>query len=214
MVLEHVHEILPATAVARQSASERLKQLEQDSRKVPDAFYADANDTPELPKEQARIAAERAEAETQLTQFTISEERIVTKLNSCLDLLGNAHGYYSASDAKGRRDLNQSVFAHIYVLDDDIIASDLTPPYQILMNDNLAAELESERKREQNIDVRIKDLIRASEVAEANNRGQEWIPRDLPAKARRIAPNARIPGSLAVERPRGQMPWERKNHGP
>lgn len=214
VVLDHVQEILPATAVARQSASERLRQLEQDSRKVLDAFYADAIDTPELRNEQARIATERAEAETQLSQFNVSEERIVTKLNGCLDLLGHAYEYYSAAGPKLRRELNQSVFVHIYVHDDDIIASDLTPAYQMLMNDNLAAELASERKREQNIDVRTKDLIHATEVAESDDRGQEWILQDLPPKARRIDPDARIPGFLAVERPRGQMPWERKNHGP
>ncbi|MCF8785267.1 recombinase family protein [Rhodococcus ruber] len=210
LILDHMRVLLPDAVRTRQAASERLQQLEQNSRKLLEAFYADAIDTPELRAEQARIAIERAKAEAKLGEFDLQEAHLTTKLEGCLELLGNAHEHYVLADAKSRRDLNQSIFTHLYVHDDDIVASDLTPAYQLLMNDDLAAALAAERKQEQNSIVRTSDLIGVTEVTNQGDRGDEWTPRDLPTRARRIAPGARIPGFLALERPRGAMPWEKE----
>lgn len=88
------------------------------------------------------------------------------------------------------------------------MASDLTPAYQLLMDDGLAATLAAERKREQRPFVRTSDLINATEVTDRFNRGTELAGRDLPSRTRRTAPDARIPGFLTIERPRGAMSWE------
>ncbi len=188
----------------------RLRQLEQDSRKLLEAFYADAIGTPELRAEQARIATERVKAEAKLGEFDLQEAHLTTKLEGCLELLGNAHEHYVLADAKSHRDLNQSIFTHLYVHDDDIVASDLTPAYQLLMNDDLAATLAAERKQEQNNVVRTSDLIGVTEVTNEGDRDDEWTPRDLPTRAHRIAPDARIPGFLTLDRPRGAMSWEKE----
>ncbi|AZZ83457.1 hypothetical protein C5O27_00445 [Gordonia alkanivorans] len=210
LVLDHMRILLPDAARARQAASERLQQLEQESRKLLEAFYADAIGTPELRNEQARIASERAKSEARLGEFDLQESHLTTKLEGCLALLGNAHEHYLSADAKSRRDLNQSIFTHLYVHDDDIVASDLSPAYQLLMNDDLAATLAAERKRDQNNVVRTSDLIEATKVTGIGDRGGESTLRDLPTRARRIAPDARIPGFLTIERPRGAMPWEKE----
>lgn len=122
----------------------------------------------------ARIATERAKEETRLSEFELQESHLTTKLEGCLEILGNAHHYYLEADAKSRRDLNQSIFTHLYVHDDDdIVANDLTPDYQLLMNDDLAATPAAERKREQNKVVRTSDFIGATEITEVGDRGGE-----------------------------------------
>ncbi|WP_397485481.1 recombinase family protein [Rhodococcus sp. SBT000017] len=208
LILDHMRVLLPDAAETRQVATDRLQQLERESRKLLEAFYADAIGTVELRAEQARIAAERAEAEAKLGEFDLQESHLTAKLESCLEILGDAHRHYQLADAKSRRDLNQSIFKHLYVHDDDIVASDLTPAYQLLMNDDLAATLAAERKREQKPIVRTSDLINATEVPDRFDRGAELAGRDLPSRTRRTAPDDRIPGFLTIERPRGAMSWE------
>lgn len=149
-------------------------------------------------------------AQAKLCEFDLQESHLTTKLEGCLELLGKAYEHYLSADTKSRRDLNQSIFTHLYVHVDDIVASDLTPAYQLLMNDDLAATLAAERKREQNNIVRTSDLIDATEVTGNGFRGGETTGRDLPTRARRTAPHARIPGFLTIERPRGAMPWEKE----
>lgn len=80
LVLDHMRVLLPDAAQTRQAASERLQQLEQESRKLLEAFYADAIGTAELRTEQARIATERAKAEAKLGEYDLQESHLTTKL--------------------------------------------------------------------------------------------------------------------------------------
>lgn len=113
-----------------------------------------------------------------------------------------------------RRELNQAVFEHLYIHDDEIIASDLEPAFRRLMSDSLASDLERERKRDQNTLVRTKDLWTAPEVGDTPDRGEEIPCQDLPARARRTPPEARQRAFLGLERPRGALPWENKEPRP
>lgn len=113
LILDHMRVLLPDAAETRQAATDRLQQLERESRKLLEAFYADAIGTVELRAEQARIAAERAEAEAKLGEFDLQESHLTAKLESCLEILGDAHRHYQLADAKSRRDLNQSIFKHL-----------------------------------------------------------------------------------------------------
>lgn len=214
VVLEHMRTVLPDVSIARQKATERLTQLDRDSQKILDAFYADAIDTPELRREQARIAAARAQAQGTLDTHQLNEDRITEHLEHCLKLLSSARTHYQQADDNARRELNQAVFEHLYVHDDEIIASDLTPAYQRLMSDRLDTDLAGERKREETAQSPTKDLLAGSDVTDPVTRGQESLPGDLPSRARRTAPEARLGGILAIERPRGDLPWEKTNHDP
>lgn len=216
LILEHMRIVLPEAAGARQGALEQLAKLDRDSQKVLDAFYADAIDTPELRREQARIASERAASEQALHAHQHSESHLTERLEYCLEVLSSAHTLYrqASADDTARRELNQAVFEHLYVHDDEIIASDLTRAFQRLMSDELDADLANERKGEETRQVPTKDLWVTSEVAETLTRGRETKSADLPSKARRTAPEDRLGGILTVERPRGRLPWEKTNHGP
>ncbi|MGL5827851.1 MAG: recombinase family protein [Nocardioides sp.] len=215
VVLAHIQIVMPKESAERRQARDRLAELEQESQKLLDAFYADALDTRDLKREQARIAGQRAVCESTLSKHDVTEDILRGKLDGCLDLLGSAQSQYlaSAEYPQLRRDLNQGVFAKLFVDDDEIVGSDLTPAYQRLMTDDLATDLARERKREETGRVRTSDLYivpPVTEVTELAQRGQRQTNHDLPGKAVRDAVDPRFGRFLRLERPRGALPWEKE----
>ena len=214
IVLDHIATVLPNRAVVRQSAEATLASVDAASKKLLDAFYADAIDTHELKTEQLRLAAQRAKAQAEIERHEVSEHHLRERVENCLALLDNAHAHYLAADEISRKELNQAVFAHLYVDDDEIVASDLKPAFQRLLSGTLEADLKTERKREQNAQISTKNLWIVPDVTESTDRGESQDHHDLPTRARRTAPAARLGAFLALERPRGRLPWEKHNRGP
>jgi hypothetical protein len=99
-------------------------------------------------------------------------------------------------------------------VDDEIVASDLQPAFQRLLSDTLETDLEAERKTNGTARISTSDLSLTPEMAHARTRSDGHADRDLPTRARRTGPGARVGHVLALERPRGRLPWERNNHGP
>ncbi|MFD4780268.1 hypothetical protein ACFWNH_04705 [Rhodococcus qingshengii] len=96
---------------------------------------------------------------------------------------------------------------------DDVAVVDATDSAPIGINGLVGAadpDLAAERKREQNLVARTSVLIDVTEVTDNVDRGGEATTRDLPTRARRIAPDSRIPRFLADERPSGAMPREKE----
>lgn len=214
MVLEHIGTVLPNRAAVRQEAKARLAGVEAASKKLLDAYYADAIDTYELKTEQLRLASQRARAQSEIEKHEVGEQHLRDRVDKCLALLDNAYAHYMASDEVSRKELNQAVFAHLYVDDDEIVGSDLKPAFQRLLSDTLETDLKTERKREQTTQSSTKNLWIVPEVKESTNRGESQDHHDLPPRARRTAPTARLGAFLALERPRGHLPWEKHNRGP
>ncbi len=106
------------------------------------------------------------------------------------------------------------MFTHLYIDDDEMVGSDLTPPFQKLMSDSLSDDLMSERKRHRTAHVRTSDLYVVPEVGAKADGGADHAARDQPGRARRTPPGARERAFLRRERPRGALPWETKNPGP
>lgn len=214
LVIEHIKVVLPDSNAAHIVAADRLRQLERDSTKVLEAFYADAIGTPELRAEQGRIATERAALEQDMSKLSLDEQLVTSHLDNCLEVLSRAKTLYESADATGRRELNQSVFAYIYVDDDEVVASDLQPAFRRLMSGSLEGDLATERKPEQMTLVRTRGLSVGPGVDRRSQRGDLSVVKDLPTHSHRTDPEARLGGFLDGERPRGALPWEKKNHGP
>ncbi len=213
-MLEHIDAVLPTQASDLAAAQARLTELDRQSDKLLEAHYADAVRMEHLRREQTRIAAARAAAETFISRAIVSEERLLDQLDQCCRLLSRAQQHYLAAEPTVRRDLNQGVFTHLYIDDDDMVGSDLTPPFQKLMSDSLSEDLVSERKRHQSTHVRTSDLYVVPEVGAAADRGADDAVRDLPGRAHRTPPGAQERTFPRRERHRGALPWEAKNPGP
>ncbi len=214
LVWEHIEHVLPRRLEQRDRAKQQLAQLDAESDKLMQAHYQDAVPLELLKSEQQRIALTRGRVERDLSQAELDAKHIEAQLNRCVSLLARAEHHYRAGDSVVRRDLNQGVFEKIYIDDDSIVGADLTAAFQRLMSDDLAGDLRAERTREQTRPVRTSDLYVVRDVPAETAGGGLDMPRDLPRRDRRRRQTVQMRDFLARERPRGVLPWERKNPGP
>jgi site-specific DNA recombinase len=214
LILEHMGVVLPSSAANRNALEGELTTLDRDSQKVLDAYYADAIDVHELKNEQGRLAVQRGAIEAEASKHKYDEQEINRALEMCLDLLSDAQEHYVSADNLGRRELNQAMFEHLYVDDDEIVASDVDEAFRRLTSTTLKSDLETERKTNQIPLIRTKGLHAVPGVAESANRGEQTRSGDLPAYARRKRPQDRIRTFLVQERPRGPLLWEKKEPRP
>lgn len=213
LVLEHIRQSLPAQESERDAARTRLLALDRESDKLLQAHYADAINLDDLKREQARIATSRALIERDLSRTVHNEEFLNDRLDSCCRLLARAQQHYLAAEPVARRDFNQGVFKRLYVNEDEVAGSDLTPAFQRLMSGSLSTDLQSERKRHRNPLVRTARLQLVPPPTPQATRGERSIRQDLTVRLRRTSPLDRLTPRLGFERPRGQLPWEQKNPG-
>lgn len=214
LILEHMGVVLPSSAANLSALESELSRLDRDSQKILDAYYADAIDVHELKNEQARLAVQRGAIEAETSKHDYNEKAIDRALELCLELLTNAQPHYTAADDLGRRELNQAMFKHLYVDDDEIVASDVDEAFRRLMSTTLASDLERERKTTQIRQIRTSGLYAILEVDESANRGGLSAFRDLPRHEHRKRPEDRTRAFLALERPRGHLSWEKKEPRP
>jgi site-specific DNA recombinase len=187
IVLDHIATVLPKRAVVRQSAEATLASVDAASKKLLDAFYADAIDTHELKTEQLRLAAQRAKVQAEIEKHEVSEHHLRERVENCLALLDNAHAHYLAADEISRKELNQAVFAHLYVDDDEIVASDLKPAFQRLLSGTTGSRSEDRTEEGAERPDLNQELLDRPEVTESTDRGQAEGHHDLPPRARRTA---------------------------
>ncbi|MBO0983662.1 recombinase zinc beta ribbon domain-containing protein [Rathayibacter sp. SD072] len=210
LVLEHMETLLPNQDRAEAKAKRDIADLAAQSDRLMQAFYADAIALDQLKQEQSRISAARAAAESLIERNTTDRETVLERLDYLCTLLASPARYYENAPTAMRRELNQGIFERIYVFDDEIVGSNLTEPVQRLLSEDLKLHLARERKRVLRSDVRTNDLENPSGVAPILDRGSgESVP-DISQEPS----DARLSTFLAIERPRGHFPWERKNPGP
>jgi hypothetical protein len=91
--------------------------------------------------EQQRIALAKAGAERRLADAQASGQHLEHQLDRVLALLGQAYEHHLGSTGQARRDLNEGVFERIYLDDDKVVGSDLTPVFQRLLSKDLDESL-------------------------------------------------------------------------
>ena len=214
LLLEHMGIVLPSSAANREMLDGELGSVDRDSQKVLEAYYADAIDVQELKNEQRRLAVRRGAIEAESSKHKFDEGVITRSLELCLDLLTSGQKHYEQADKLARRELNQAMFEHLYVDDDEIVASDMNEAFRRLISEDLAVELESERKTHQKPQTRTSGLYAVPGVDGNAHRGGEQGSWDLPPRARRTRPEDRIRPFLTLERPRGHLSWEKKEPRP
>ncbi|MFJ4220711.1 recombinase family protein [Curtobacterium luteum] len=210
LVLSHVDTLMPNQQREQDRARRTLRELETQLDRLMQAYYADAVPMDRMKQEQMRIAESRAAAEATISKHSADQDLILEKLDYLFALLADASRYYANAPDTNRRDLNHSVFDRLYIDDDEVTGSDVTEPFRRLLSDSLELDLARDRKRMQTPVVRTNDL---------RNRQRSY---DLPTevgtgtteKFVQTATDGVLVQYLALERPRGRFPWERKNLGP
>jgi hypothetical protein len=202
--------LIPNQDRAEAKAKRDLADLSKQSDRLMQAYYADAITLEHLKQEQVRIGTARATAEALIDRNTADRDTVLEKLDYLCTLLATPARYYENAPDVMRRELNQGIFERIYVFDDEIIGSDLTEPAQRFLSESLALDLARERKKVLTPGVRTNDLETPTGVTPTLDRGGRGRASDAAQE-----PSAtRLSAFLALERPRGEFPWERKNPGP
>ena len=214
MVWGHVKQLLPEQVHLRQSAEQHLSELQRESEKLLQAHYQDAIPVSLLKTEQQRIALSKAQAEQHLSEAITNEQHIEAQLDRAVQLLAQAQDHYLAGNSAVRRELNQGVFERIWIDDDEIVGSDLTPAFRRLLSSDLEAELRDEQATHATKPHNRRELYAVPEPSPANDTDMDDQLRDLPKRRDRDQPAVRISDFLRQERPHGQLSWERRNPGP
>ncbi len=191
-----------------------MDRLDNESKKLLQAHYSDAITLDMLREEQARIAIERARAQQALDLHTSSAELMERQLSYWATFITHADRHYRAADDIVRRQLNQSVFEKIWLDEDEVVGSDLTPVYRRMLADDLESELAHDRARAKRNHHKGCDLYAVPDPAPTPPTDDLAAPQDLPRRDRRHTTVAPLNRYLRAERPRGRLDWERKNPGP
>jgi len=213
LVWEHVQDLLPGQERLRLSAEQRLAALDAESAKLLQAHYQDAIPLSLLKTEQERIALSKAHAEQQVREAVTNESHLEVALDWATGLLSHGQEHYLAGNAATRRQLNQGMFERIWIDDDEVIGSDLSPTFRRLLSEDLEAELATDRARYKRRVRRDGDLHLVTEPA-AQPVDRASTPKGLPRRVNRDLRSIGLSEYLRRERPTGQLPWERKNLGP
>jgi len=111
----------------------RLRQLANEREKLLRAYYADAIDVATLKREQARINAEVAEAESQLATDGAKLRQATKIIDLALDLAKNCASSYLKAKPEVRKMWNQAFYRAIRVQDGRIADSTYEEPFASLL---------------------------------------------------------------------------------
>jgi site-specific DNA recombinase len=187
LVMAYLDRILPRRDREVADAERAVITLERQRDQLLQAHYAGAVPLDQLKSEQDRIAVELGAARDVLNTKRLRRDQLDAAIERALELLANAGHHYQRAPGAIRRQLNQSLFERFWLADDHVIAADMTHLFRRLLDPDLEQELLNEAPA---------DL----EVPKATT-GE--VP----------APKA-VDFLRAIERPRGQLPWQRKNQRP
>jgi site-specific DNA recombinase len=118
-----------ATSKQVPTQERRIAKLEQERKKLLQAFYADAIPAELLKEEQARITREVAEASKIIENHSMRAERAYQFLEDLLTLCDDPYALYLCADNAIRRMLNQAVAEWFWVWDERIHTVELTAEF-------------------------------------------------------------------------------------
>lgn len=188
LVMAYLDRILPRRDREVADAERAVTTLERQRDQLLQAHYAGAVPLDQLKSEQDRIAVELGAARDVLTTKRLRRDQLDAAVERALELLAHAGQHYRPAAGTIRRQLNQSLFERFWLADDHVIAADMTHLFRRLLDPDLEQELLKEAPADLEI---VKD------------RPEPELP----------APKA-VDFLRAIERPRGQLPWQRKNQRP
>jgi hypothetical protein len=120
------------TVRERQLLTRRMGKLEDERRKLLDAYYAGAIDVAVLRTEQQRIGGELRTAEQRLTKIDATLEQWREVLETAMRFAADCAQTYRKASRKTRRLFNQAVFDRIEVCDRKLASVTYQAPFDLL----------------------------------------------------------------------------------
>ncbi len=136
-------------ASERKTLERRRSRLLAERAKLLQAHYADAIPLELLKTEQDRIKAQLAKLEERLAATDQRHADTEANLKAALALAGDCYAAYCGATKAVKRLFNQVFFTRIYVDEGDGVRSELAPPFDLLLNNEVrerAAVIASEKR--------------------------------------------------------------------
>ena len=107
-----------------------LAQVKAQERKLLHMHYQERISDELFDEEQARLRRERLDADSLIARLDVRHEDIAATLELALDILGrDLQDLYAGADDATRRLMNQSLFAALYVCDEEVVGEELAEPF-------------------------------------------------------------------------------------
>jgi DNA invertase Pin-like site-specific DNA recombinase len=126
---------------ARRNRGKR-KALEDSLQRLKDAYLEGAFDVHEFKQEQAKIKRQLTAADNALATSRVRWQDIETSLERALVIASQCDRIYSEGTTSVRRVFNQGIFDRIYVDAEQDSEGDFTPPFAVLLNTDVHAQLQ------------------------------------------------------------------------
>jgi site-specific DNA recombinase len=125
----------------------RLEVLDGESKKLLQAFYADALPEDLLKSEQDRIKDEKARIQADLAQVEADIDLLAKAFKRALDAAKNMTKAYGEADGTARRNWNQALFCSFRVRPDGTIEGDLRDEFRLLTAADTPKRLRAEARK-------------------------------------------------------------------
>jgi site-specific DNA recombinase len=119
----------------RKKLERRRRQLLDQRAKLLQAHYADALPLDLLKAEQHRIGGELARIDDRMSESDNQQAVVEDNLRRALDLASDCRAAYAAAPSALRRQLNQAFFKALSIDDDDVIRSEFSAPFDVIVGD-------------------------------------------------------------------------------
>ncbi len=184
----------------------RIQRLAQRARKNKEAYFADALSLTDFKAEQDRTNAEIASAEQTIAKLTVTLDSIEHSLDQALSLLLDPHKLFTEAPDVRRLMLVQAVFEKLWVMDHDVVGSELTETYQELLTIEARLTLGAQEPLAET----AADVLSLAAEPPTYYRHRVGLSADT-------SDDQGLPGladRLWVERPRGALPLDSQNPVP
>jgi site-specific DNA recombinase len=128
-LLAKVEAELGSTSKYVPAQKRRIAKLENERKKLLQAFYADAIPQELLREEQERISREIAAAEQVIEDHDVQAERATQFLEDLLTLCDDPYALYLCADAPIRQLLNRAVVTRFWIMGEGLHTAELTPEF-------------------------------------------------------------------------------------
>jgi hypothetical protein len=192
-----------ADAEAEIAAQEsRIVKLKQRAKRNKEAYFAEALSLEEFKAEQDLTNSEIAAAEKIITKWTVTAESIKASLGEALSIMVDPYRLFMEAPDAMRLLLTQAIFEKLWVMDTEVVGSELTDAYHELLTTEAQLAIEGQQESDSALDELSLVPAPRTYYRQRNGGGGDLDGEDSLAG---------LAGRLWVERPRGALPLDSQN---
>jgi site-specific DNA recombinase len=187
---------------------QRIKKLNQRAKKNKEAYFADALSLEGFKLEQDKTRDEITAAEKIIAKLTVTLDAIERSLNDALSIVADPYRLFTEAPDPIKLMLTQAIFDKLWVMDHDVVGSELTDAYYELLTMKARLTLDEQATAEPAADNLSLAPAARTYYRRRTDRSEELTGQDQDEALAELA------GRLWIERPQGVLPLDSRNPAP